>query len=50
MVFFVLGNLLSEQEKDYGQRAMLVARTVSNVPELSVHLNNDNIKESAKKY
>lgn len=45
---FVLGNLLSEQEKDYGQRAMLVARTVSNVPELSVHLNNDNIKESAK--
>lgn len=45
---FLLGNLLSEQEKDFGQRAMLVARTVSNVPELSVHLENDNIKESAK--
>lgn len=45
---FLLGNLLSEQEKDFGQRAMLVARTVSNVPELSVHLENDNIKEAAK--
>ncbi len=45
---FLLGNLLSEQERDFGQRAMLVARTVSNVPELSVHLKNDNIKESAK--
>ncbi len=45
---FLLGNLLSEQERDFGQRAMLVARTVSNVPELSVHLENDNIKESAK--
>lgn len=45
---FLLGNLLSEQEKDFGQRAMLVARTVSNVPELSVHLENANIKESAK--
>lgn len=45
---FVLGNLLSEQEKDFGQRAMLVARTVSNVPELSVHLKNDNMKEAAK--
>jgi len=45
---FVLGNVLSEQEKDFGQRAMLVARTVSNVPELSVHLKNDNIKEASK--
>lgn len=45
---FLLGNLLSEQEKDFGQRAMLVARTVSNVPELSVHLENANIKGSAK--
>lgn len=27
---------------------MLVAQTVSNVPELSVHLENENIKESAK--
>ncbi|WP_374963640.1 ATP-binding protein [Lysinibacillus sp. RS5] len=45
---FVLGNLLTEQEKDYGQRAMLVAGTVSNVPEISIHLKNDNIKEAAK--
>ena len=27
---------------------MLVARTVSNVPEISIHLKNDNIKEAAK--
>ncbi|MFY0521372.1 ATP-binding protein [Lysinibacillus sp. UGB7] len=45
---FVLGNLLAEQEKDFGQRAMLVARTVSNMPELSMHLKNDNISEAAK--
>ena len=44
---FVLSNLLSEQEKDFEQRAMLVAQTVSNMPELSVHLKNTNIKEAA---
>ena len=45
---FILGNLITEQEKEFGQRAMLVARTVSNVPEISMHLKNDNIKEAAK--
>lgn len=44
---FVLGNLLSEQEKDFEQRAMLIARTVSNMPELSTHLNNTDVKEAA---
>lgn len=44
---FVLGNLLSEQEKDFEQRAMLVARTVSNMPALSMHLNNEDVKEAA---
>ena len=29
---FVIGSLLSEQEEDFGQRAMLIARTVSNMP------------------
>ena len=45
---FVLGNLLTEQEKEFGQRAMLVARTVSNVPEISTHLKDDNMTEAAK--
>lgn len=38
---FVIGNLLSEQEEDLGQRAMLIARTVSNMPELTSHLVNE---------
>lgn len=44
---FVLSNLLSEQEKDLEQRAMLIGQTVSNMPELSIHLKNTNIKEAA---
>ena len=44
---FVLGNLLSEQERGFEQRAMLIARTVSTMPELSTHLNNMNVKEAA---
>ncbi|MFJ7735827.1 ATP-binding protein [Lysinibacillus sp. NPDC097287] len=44
---FVLSNILYEQEKDFEQRAMLVARTVSNMPELSTHLKNTDIKEAA---
>lgn len=31
---FVISNLLKEQEEDYGQRAMLIARTISNMPDL----------------
>ena len=31
---FVISNLLNEQEKDYNQRAMLIARTVSNMPDI----------------
>lgn len=38
---FLIGNLLREQEEDYGQRAMLIARTVSNMPELAAQLIND---------
>ncbi|WP_431027292.1 ATP-binding protein [Lysinibacillus sp. LZ02] len=45
---FVLNNLLSEQEEDYSQRAMLIARTVSNMPELTNQLVNEN-KEQAMK-
>ena len=43
---FVIGNLLSEQEEDYGQRAMLVARTVSNMPELANQLMNEHKQEA----
>ncbi len=43
---FVIGNLLSEQEEDYGQRAMLVARTVSNMPELANQLMNEHEQEA----
>lgn len=45
---FVLGNLLSEHEKDVEQRAMLIARTVSNMPELSTHLKNTDVKAVAQ--
>ncbi|WP_413362848.1 ATP-binding protein [Lysinibacillus sp. 3P01SB] len=43
---FVIGSLLSEQEQDFGQRAMLIARTVSNMPELTNQLMNDDQGEA----
>lgn len=43
---FVIGSLLSEQEQDFGQRAMLIARTVSNMPELTNQLMNDDQDEA----
>ncbi|MGM9950970.1 MAG: ATP-binding protein [Lysinibacillus sp.] len=43
---FVIGSLLSEQEQDFGQRAMLIARTVSNMPELTSQLMNDDQQEA----
>jgi len=38
---FIINNLLAEQEEDYEQRAMLIARTVSNMPELINRLVNE---------
>ena len=43
---FVIGSLLSEQEEDFGQRAMLIARTVSNMPELIDQLMKDDQEEA----
>ena len=43
---FVITNLLGEQEEDFGQRAMLIVRTISNMPEITSQLMNDN-KEQA---
>ncbi|RKJ08579.1 histidine kinase, partial [Butyricicoccus sp. 1XD8-22] len=30
---FVIGSIIKDQEEEIGQKAMLVARTVSNLPE-----------------
>ncbi len=43
---FILSNLLGEQEEDFGQRAMLVARTVSNMTQISNLLQQENNEES----
>lgn len=43
---FVISNLLGEQEEDYGQRAMLIARTVSNMPELINQLMNEDQEQA----
>ena len=43
---FVIGSLLSEQEQDFGQRAMLIARTVSNMPELIDQLMKEDQEEA----
>jgi len=43
---FVLSSVLKEQEDEIGQRAMLVARTVSNLPELQSLLISDHLEES----
>jgi len=46
---FVLGSMIKEREKEIGQRAMLVARTVANLPELKTSLQNENFGEASKK-
>ncbi len=43
---FILSSLLKEQEDEIGQRAMLVARTVSNLPEIKSLLNSENLEEA----
>lgn len=42
----ILSNLLGEQEEDYSQRAMLVARTVSNMSQLSHLLEEERNEET----
>ncbi|TQE91766.1 sensor histidine kinase [Ureibacillus terrenus] len=46
---FVLGSMIKEREKEIGQRAMLVARTVANLPEIKTALLNDNFREASKR-
>ncbi|KGR78516.1 ATP-binding protein [Ureibacillus manganicus] len=43
---FVLTSLLKQQEEELGQRAMLVARTVSNLTEIKNLLMSSNLEES----
>lgn len=45
---FVIGNLLEEQEKDFGQRAMLVARTVSEFPEIKSQLQEEDFQKASQ--
>lgn len=45
---FVLGSMMKEKEEEIGQRAMLVARTVANLPELKVLLQKENFNEASK--
>lgn len=52
--FFVAGilllsNLLKEQEQDIGQRAMLVARTISDFPDIQQQLENNDLTEASDK-
>ncbi len=46
---FVLGSLIKDQEEDIGQRTMLVARTVSNLPEIKNLIASDNFEEASSK-
>ncbi|CAM5204833.1 histidine kinase OS=Ureibacillus acetophenoni OX=614649 GN=SAMN05877842_109140 PE=4 SV=1 [Ureibacillus acetophenoni] len=46
---FVLNSLLKEQEDEIGQRAMLIARTVSNLSELKNILSSTDIEEKYSK-
>lgn len=43
---FVINNLLAQQGEDYEQRAMLIARTVSNMPELINQLMSDDQEQA----
>ncbi|RHW38555.1 sensor histidine kinase [Lysinibacillus yapensis] len=45
---FVIGSLLSEKEKDIGQEAMLVARTVANLPNIKNSLKNSDFEEASE--
>lgn len=45
---FIIGNLLQEQENYYGQRGMLIARTVSNSSEIASALTLENQDQAIK--
>nr|WP_106779964.1 sensor histidine kinase [Lysinibacillus timonensis] len=44
---FVIGSLIKGQEEDIGQRAMLVARTVSNLSEIKMSLQETDFEEAS---
>lgn len=46
---FVIGSLFQEKEEDIGQEAMLVSRTVANLPEIKTLLQRENFQDSSKK-
>ena len=43
---FLLGSLLADQEEKYGQQGMLVARTVSTMPQIIEALSSDNQQQA----
>ena len=43
----LISNLLNEREETTGERAMLIARTVSDLPEIKAHVANANIEEAS---
>lgn len=45
---FVIGSIIKDQEEEIGQKAMLVARTVSNLPEISNLLQSEDFNEASK--
>lgn len=45
----LVSNLLQNQEQEIGQKAMLVARTISDYPEMKIHIESGNIEESSDK-
>ncbi|MBD8027703.1 sensor histidine kinase [Ureibacillus sp. Re31] len=46
---FVIGSLFQEKEEDIGQEAMLVSRTVANLPEIKTLLQSEDFEQSSKK-
>ncbi|RUL57158.1 ATP-binding protein [Lysinibacillus antri] len=46
---FVIGSVLKEQEENIGQEAMLVARTVANLPEILHILQTEEIESASKR-
>ncbi|SOC20927.1 two-component system sensor histidine kinase DctS [Ureibacillus xyleni] len=46
---FVIGSVLKKQEENIGQEAMLIARTVANLPEVKSSLAHDNFKTASTK-
>lgn len=46
---FVIGSLLEEEEEETGQKAMLVARTVANLPDVKSLIQSDNFETASNK-